>query len=90
MLCLSGFQLYSRWVPLIKLQDVGACIFYAMQWFQSSEVPLPPPRALLPPWGSGYIYACMHEYALIGRERWSMKVYMKITSAMIHLSLTIT
>ena len=51
MLCLSGFQLYSRWVPLIKLQDVGACIFYAMQWFQSSEVPLlpPPPQGIIAP-----------------------------------------
>ena len=43
MLCLSGFELYSLWVPLIKRQDVGACIFHAMQWFQSYESP--------PPWG---------------------------------------
>ena len=41
MLCLSGFELYSLWVPLIKLQDVGACIFHTMQWFQSYEVPPP-------------------------------------------------
>ena len=46
MLCLSGFELYSLWVPLIKLQDVGACIFHTMQWFQSYEVP-PPLGALL-------------------------------------------
>ena len=43
MLCLSGFELYSLWVPLIKRQDVGACIFHAVQWFQSNESP--------PPWG---------------------------------------
>ena len=41
MLCLSGFELYSLWVPLLKLQDVGACIFHPMQWFQSYEVPPP-------------------------------------------------
>ena len=41
MLCLSGFELYSLWVPLIKRQDVGACIFHAMQWFQSYESPPP-------------------------------------------------
>ena len=41
MLCLSGFELYSLWVPLIKRQDVGACIFHAMQWFQSYEPPPP-------------------------------------------------
>ena len=41
MLCLSGFELYSLWVPLIKRQDVRACIFHAMQWFQSYEVPPP-------------------------------------------------
>ena len=46
MLCLSGFELYSLWVPLIKRQDVGACIFHAMQWFQSYESP-PPLGALL-------------------------------------------
>ena len=39
MLCLSGFELYSLWVPLIKRQDVGACIFHAMQWFESYESP---------------------------------------------------
>ena len=39
MLCLSGFELYSLWVPLIKRQDVGACIFHPMQWFQSYESP---------------------------------------------------
>ena len=39
MLCLSGFELYSLWVPLIKRQDVSACIFHAMQWFQSYESP---------------------------------------------------
>ena len=43
MLCLSDFELYSLWVPLIKRQDVGACIFHAVQWFQSNESP--------PPWG---------------------------------------
>ena len=43
MLCLSGFELYSLWVPLIKRQDVGACIFHAMLWFQSYESS--------PPWG---------------------------------------
>ena len=47
MLCLSGFELYSLWVPLIKRQDVGACIFHAMQWFQSYE-PSPPWGIIVP------------------------------------------
>ena len=30
MLCLSGFELYSRWVPLLKKDLLLFCMFYSL------------------------------------------------------------
>ena len=30
MLCLSGFELYSRWVPLLKQDLLLFCMFYSL------------------------------------------------------------
>ena len=53
MLCLSGFELYSRWVPLIKLQDVGACIFHRHSVVPELWSPPSPPRHYCP-WDSPF------------------------------------
>ena len=30
MLCLNGFELYSRWVPLLKQDLLLFCMFYSL------------------------------------------------------------
>ena len=54
MLCLSGFELYSRWVPLIKLQDVGACIFHRHSVVPELWSPPSPPPGHYCPWDSPF------------------------------------
>ena len=49
-------------MPLIKLQDVGTCIFHRHSVVPELWIPPPHPQGIiapeiLPSWGSGYIYA---------------------------------
>ena len=70
MLCLSGFQQYSRWVPLTAMNDLNSDLLFIRNWCFNNFLLLNPDKTKLVVFGSRQLLAKLPNFkiSLLGKD----------------------